>query len=135
MTSDPWNAAAAAQFVLLGTVKRSGEEVRVPVWIAPDGDELVVTSERSTGKVKRLRNDPRVTLTPCSRMGKPEPGAVTVEARGVIAGLAESEPSANRALARKYGWQFRAITGFERFVRRIQRRDGQRVILRIRRAD
>lgn len=135
MTSDPWDAASAAPFVLFGTTKRSGEEVRVPVWIAPDGDELVVTSERSTGKVKRLRNNPHVTLTPCSRMGKPEPGAATVEARGVVAGPADADPAANRALAKKYGWQFRAILGFERFVRRMQRRDGQRVILRIRRAD
>lgn len=132
---DPWDAASRASFVLLGTFRRSGEKVAVPVWVAADGDELVVTSERSTGKVKRLRNDPRVTLTPCGRMGSPTPGAVTVEGRGRISGAAADDPAAGSALGRKYGLQYRLILGVERLVRRLQRRDGDRVILRIRPAD
>ncbi len=126
-----WREIAASPFVSLGTYRRNGALVSVPVWIARDGDELVVTSERTTGKVKRLRNDSRVVLQPCSRMGAVEPDAITVEAHGRVAGPATEDSRADSALRRKYRWQYTAILGFERLVRRVQRKPGDRVILRI----
>jgi len=129
-----WREIAASSFVSLGTFRRNGAEVAVPVWIARDGDELVVTSERNTGKVKRLRNDTRVTLRPCRRMGAVAPDAITVHATGRIAGAASDDARANVALRRKYGLQYRAILGFEAIVRKLQRRPGDRVIIRISRA-
>lgn len=126
-----WREIAASPFVSLGTFRRNGVEVAVPVWIARDGDELVVTSERNTGKVKRLRNDSRVTLRPCSRMGAVDPDAITVIAAGRVAGAAADDSLADTALRRKYGLQYRAILGFEAIVRKLQRRPGDRVILRI----
>jgi uncharacterized protein len=130
-----WREIAASPFVSLGTFRRNGVEVAVPVWIARDGDELVVTSERNTGKVKRLRNDSRVTLRPCSRMGAVAPDALTVVATGRVAGAATHDAGADSALRRKYGLQYRAILGFEALVRKLQRRPGDRVILRISRED
>ncbi|MCJ1707370.1 PPOX class F420-dependent oxidoreductase [Microbacterium sp. VKM Ac-2923] len=129
-----WREVAASPFVSLGTYRRNGALVAVPVWIARDGDDLVITTERATGKVKRLRNDPRVTLRPCSRMGKVEPDAITVEALGRVAASAADDTRAGEALRGKYGLQYRAILGFEAFVRRVQRKPGDRVILRISRA-
>ncbi|BFM23511.1 PPOX class F420-dependent oxidoreductase [Microbacterium sp. che218] len=126
-----WREIAASDFVTFGTYRRNGELVAVPVWIARHGDELVVTSERTTGKVKRLRNDSRVVLRPCSRMGKVEPDAITVEAHARIAGPAQDDRGADSALKRKYGWQYRAIIGFEAIVRKVQRKPGDRVILRV----
>ncbi|WP_295780202.1 PPOX class F420-dependent oxidoreductase [uncultured Microbacterium sp.] len=130
-----WREIAASPFVSLGTYRRNGALVSVPVWIARDGDELVVTSERTTGKVKRLRNDSRVVLRPCSRMGAVEPDAITVEAHGRVAGPATEDARADSALRRKYRWQYRAILGFEKLLRRVQRKPGDRVILRISRRD
>lgn len=129
-----WREIAASPFVSLGTYRRNGAVVTVPVWIARDGDELVVTTERATGKVKRLRNDGRVILRPCSRMGAVEPGAITVEATGRISGPATGDERADSALRGKYGLQYRAILGFEALVRRVQRKPGDRVIIRISRA-
>jgi PPOX class probable F420-dependent enzyme len=126
-----WDAVARSPFVSLGTYRRNGDLVSVPVWIAPDGDDLVVTSERGTGKVKRLRNDDRVVMRPCGRLGKVQPGAPTARGVGRVVGSPDVEVSASRALGRKYGWQYRVILGFERLMRRIQRRDGERVILRV----
>ena len=130
-----WREIASAEFVSLATFRRNGAEVATPVWIARDGDELVVTTERNTGKVKRLRRDDRVVLRPCTRLGKVEPDAITVQARARVAGPSTDDRRADAALRRKYGWQFRAILGFEAFVRRLQRRPDDRVILRISRAD
>ncbi|MFB3979516.1 PPOX class F420-dependent oxidoreductase [Microbacterium proteolyticum] len=129
-----WREIASAPFVSLTTFRRSGAEVATPVWIAREGDELVVTSERNTGKVKRLRHDGRVVLRPCSRMGAVEPDAITVHAHARVTGPSTEDSRADAALRRKYGWQFRAILGFEALVRRVQRRPGDRVILRISRA-
>lgn len=129
-----WREIATSPFVSLGTYRRNGDAVATPVWVARDGDELVVTTERNTGKVKRLRRDERVALRPCSRMGAVEPDAITVHARARIAGPSTEDPRAESALRRKYGWQFRAILGFEALVRRVQRRPGDRVILRISRS-
>ncbi|MFG6446383.1 PPOX class F420-dependent oxidoreductase [Microbacterium sp. P07] len=130
-TPQAWSTVADASFVLLGTYRKSGEIVATPVWVAADGDQLVVTTERSTGKVKRLRNDSRVTLQPCSRMGKAEPDSVVVEGRAQIAGPDSGQPSAVKALRGKYKLEFVLITGFERFMRRVQRKPGDRVIVRI----
>lgn len=130
-----WREIASSPFVSLSTYRRDGTAVATPVWIARDGDELIVTTERKTGKVKRLRNDDRVTLRPCSRMGTVAPDAITVQGRARVAGPSTEDDRANSALRRKYGWQFRAIIGLEALVRRVQRRAGDRVILRISRAD
>lgn len=131
-TSDAaWGEIAASPFVSLGTYRRNGDVVSVPVWIAADGDDLVVTSERATGKIKRLRNDARVTLRPCSRMGAVAPDAVTVSARARIAGANADEPAAEAALKKKYGLQYRGILGVEAVLRRLQRRPGDHVIVRI----
>lgn len=126
-----WREIAASPFVSLGTFRRNGAEVATPVWVALDGDDIVVTTERATGKVKRVRNDGRVTLRPCSRMGAVDPDAITVEAQARIAGPSDDEPGAVAALREKYGWEYRAIIGFEARLRGVQRRPADRVILRI----
>lgn len=116
---------AAEEFVSLTTFRRDGSPVAVPVWIARNGDALVVTTPAGTGKVKRLRRDPRVELRACGRRGQVREGAEPV------AGLAEvvlPEPSDLAALQRKYGLQYRIGAVVERLVR--GRRE--RVILRIR---
>ena len=72
------------QFVSLTTFRRSGEAVSTPVWIARDGDDLVVTTPAMSGKVKRLRNSGRVEMRPCDRMGKVKEGATVVAGTAAI---------------------------------------------------
>ena len=117
---------ADQRFVSLTTFRRSGDPVATPVWIARDGDALVVTTPGESGKVKRLRRDPRVELRPCGRSGKVADDAVPV------AGMAEVvQPSngAAEALRRKYGLEYRLVSMVERLFGRGRR---ERVILRIR---
>ena len=57
------------RYVNLATFRKSGKEVRTPVWIAPDGDRLYVYTNRTMGKVKRIRNSGRVCLAPCDVRG------------------------------------------------------------------
>ncbi len=57
-------------YVNLATFRKNGNEVRTPVWIAPDGDRLLVYTNATSGKVKRIRNKGRVRLAPCDMRGK-----------------------------------------------------------------
>jgi PPOX class probable F420-dependent enzyme len=127
-STDEWSAIGRSAFVSLGTYRKTGVLVETPVWMAPDGGDLVVTTERATGKVKRLRRDPRVSMRPCGRMGRVPDGAIAVTATARF----DDDPAAGTsALAAKYGLQFRVVLGLERFIRRVQRRPGDRVIIRI----
>jgi uncharacterized protein len=118
------DALAGEQFVSLTTFRRDGTPVPTPVWIARDGDALVVTTPAESGKVKRLRRNARVELRPCDRRGRVRENAVPVAGTAeVLAPL----PRHAGALRGKYGVQYRIGTAVERLVR--GRRE--RVILRI----
>ncbi len=119
-------ALGEASFVSLTTFRRSGAPVSTPVWVAADEDDLVVLTPAGSGKVKRLRNDARVELRPCSRRGVVAPGAPTVAGRATV------EPAAVehvRSLIRaKYGLEYRIFMLIERVVARGEQ---ERVGLRI----
>jgi PPOX class probable F420-dependent enzyme len=116
------------QFISLTTFRRSGEPDSTPVWVAPDGAALLVTTQLSTGKVKRLRHTSRVELRPCSRLGNVAAGVQPVAG---IAEIREDERSIldlNDAMVTKYGLMFRLVLSAERVVRR---RGPGRIVLRI----
>ena len=56
----------------LETFKKNGESVKTPVWyVISDGLIYVITREL-TGKVKRLKNNPKVNVVPCAFRGVPK---------------------------------------------------------------
>ena len=117
----------SARYVALTTFRRSGVEVTTPVWTALDGDALVVITSGLSGKVKRLRNDPRITLRPCSASGRVRPGAPTLD--GVAQILEGSATEHGEALLRKkYGLQFKVFRLVEPVL---HRGAGPTVVLRI----
>ena len=129
MTLSPALAALAdASFVSLTTFRKTGVGVSTPVWIARDGDELVVTTPRKSGKVKRLRNDPRVTLVPCDRRGRVADGATALEAEARIVSDTGTVDRLGRVFLRKYRLEYRVFMVIERIV---SRGDRTRVMLRI----
>ncbi len=85
---------------LILSFRRDGTPVPTPVWAALDGDRAYVRTERASGKVKRLANDPHVLLAPCTVRGRPL--APPLAARGGVLRL-EEEAEAERVLARSYG--------------------------------
>ncbi|GAA4622526.1 PPOX class F420-dependent oxidoreductase [Cellulomonas oligotrophica] len=126
---EPLLALGDETYVQLVTFRRSGTRVPSPVWVARDGDALVVTTDGESGKVKRLAHDPRVELRPCTMRGRVDPAAPAVRARARVLTPEEAGPSADAALARKYGWRYRAIA----VVERLRGRAPDRVLLRIER--
>lgn len=46
----------------LATISADGSPHVVPLWYMMDGDDVIITSERKTGKVANLLRDPRAAL-------------------------------------------------------------------------
>jgi uncharacterized protein len=59
------------KYLLLTTFRRTGVPVATPVWVARDGDELVIWSAVDTGKIKRIRNNAAVEVAACDYRGTP----------------------------------------------------------------
>ena len=95
---------ARSKYVSLTTFRRDGTPVATPVWVARQGDELVVYTARSSGKVKRLRNDDRVLLAPCDMRGRVTGDVVEGTAR-----LQDDAESAISLIRREYGLQARLL--------------------------
>lgn len=101
-TSDAFAVLARERYVSLTTFRRSGEPVSSPVWIAPDGDELVVITVDPTGKLKRLAHTRRVELRPCDLRGRVAEGAPTFSGRATVDRSDEAVATVKRAIGRKY---------------------------------
>ncbi|OBI10195.1 PPOX class F420-dependent enzyme [Mycolicibacter heraklionensis] len=67
---------AKSDYVLLTTFTKDGRPKPTPVWTAPDGDRLLVITQESSWKVKRIRNTPRVTVAICDMRGRPKSEAI-----------------------------------------------------------
>ena len=92
-------------YCLVVSYKRSGEAVPTPVWfgVADDG-RLYFRTDPHSAKVRRIRNDPRVRVAPCTTRGKPTGPAA--EGRGRVLPKEEfdrAEPviQANYGIGRK----------------------------------
>jgi len=104
----------------LATFRRSGAEVRTPVWFATMDGKIYVFTAGESGKVKRLRHSSRARVAPCDMRGRVRDGWRDVAARIVTEPL--SIERAHTALRAKYGWQMWLGDLSSRLTGRIQRR-------------
>lgn len=111
---------ANAQYISVETFRRNGRGVRTPVWCAPCGDEIAVFTERTAGKVKRIRNNPQIRVAVCDVRGKVRGDWCPGVAR--IVDSQEEEERAYASLHRKYGWQMALTDFFSKLTGRIQGR-------------
>ncbi len=90
----------AARYVSLTTFRKDGTPVATPVWVVRDGDHLAVWSNAKTGKIKRVRRNPAVTLAPCTfrgqLLGEPVPGQAVLMSQAEAVELL-------KLIRRKYG--------------------------------
>jgi hypothetical protein len=92
---------AAEKYVLLTTYRRTGAPVATPIWVAGDGGELVMWTERKSGKVKRIRRSGTVEVQACDMRGSRTHGAVVPGKARILDD--EGTERVRRAIARKYG--------------------------------
>ena len=108
------------RYVALATFRRTGAEVRTPVWFAAMGGKIYLFSAGESGKVKRLRHSPRARVAPCDVRGEVR-GAWWDGAARIV-----TEPDvierAHAAVRAKYGWQGWLGDLFSRLTGRMRRR-------------
>lgn len=108
------------RYMVLATFRRTGAEVRTPVWFAATDGKLYLFTAGESGKVKRLRHSSRARVAASDMRGRVHGEWWDVGARVV------TEPRvierAHAALRAKYGWQVWLGDLFSRLTGRIRRR-------------
>jgi len=64
------NSFEKQQFMNVETYRKTGVAVQTPVWFVVVNGELCFTTETRSGKVKRLRRNPKVRVAPCKVNGE-----------------------------------------------------------------
>jgi PPOX class probable F420-dependent enzyme len=121
---------AKESFISVTTFKRDRTAVATPVWWAGKNGSLLAYSEADSGKVKRIRHDPHVTVAPCSFRGTPRGPAAEADAT-----LAGDTDEVEALLARKYGWMWRGynlLMAAARGLRRQARPDAVTITITLR---
>ena len=108
------------RYLSLATFRRSGAEVKTPVWFAAADGKLYVFTAGDSGKVKRLRRSPRVRIAPSDARGKVL--GVWWDAAARIISDTHAIQRARAVLRAKYGWQMWLTDLFSRLTGRIHRR-------------
>jgi PPOX class probable F420-dependent enzyme len=103
LNNSAFSAIFQTQYINLTTFRKSGAPVPTPVWFAAHENTLYIETGAESGKVKRIRRNPRVMLAPCTASGKITGATVEGRAR-VISDVGETY-IARGALHRKYGLQ------------------------------
>ena len=102
-------------YLNLESYRKAGTAVTTPMWFAEQNGILYVYSLANAGKVKRIRNNPRVRVVPSDLRGKPKGEWVDAEAR-----IMDSPGAArgHRLLNEKYGWMKRLGDVFSKLRKR-----------------
>lgn len=58
------------QYISLETFRKNNQPIRTPVWFVIENDLIYVITREKTGKVKRIKNNPHVKISPCTFTGK-----------------------------------------------------------------
>ena len=108
------------RYLSLATFRKSGAEVKTPVWFAASGGKLYSFSDAKGGKLKRLRNSSRARIAPCDVRGN-----ITGAWRDTNARIVDDAALIARvydAYAKKYGWQIALFNFGSRLVGKFHKR-------------
>lgn len=122
-------AISDEKYVSLTTLRKSGAPVSSPVWIVALGDGTSgFTTDATSGKVKRIRNNAKVTLRPCNARGKVQEGAEEVAAAARVVSGAEAA-RVEAAIKKKYGFMVTVMTTAQKVVTKLRRKPSERAAI------
>jgi uncharacterized protein len=98
------------KYISLKTFRKSGVGVATPVWFGEEDGKLYVMTRSDMGKTKRIRNNPTVTVAPCTIRGKVTGSEFPATARLLPP---DDFPHARKTLTRKY-WLAKLTAPFSR---------------------
>lgn len=89
----------SGKYLNLTSYKRDGTGVTTPLWFVIENGRVLVRTDAQSGKVKRVRRNPTVTIVPCSATGRmhgePMPARAEVLPQSDVAHV-------DQLIARKY---------------------------------
>lgn len=98
---------SGARYAMLRTFRRDGTAVDTPIWFEARAGSVIFRTKVGP-KTKRLAARPDVELTACDYRGRVASDASRFAGRATILSGAEAT-EANRALHRRYGWQWNIV--------------------------
>lgn len=99
------------KYMRFTTYKRDGTAIGTPVWVVDlDGGKVGFYTSSTSGKAKRIANNPKVLVQPSDARGRPKSGTSASEATAVLVTGAERDAVYDRIKA-KYGFMV-VITRF-----------------------
>lgn len=69
------------KYISLITFRKTGAPVATPVWFGEEDGKLYVMARGDSGKVKRIRNNSKVTIAACTIRGKVTGSVLPAQAR------------------------------------------------------
>lgn len=111
-----------AKYISFTSFKRNGDAVSLPVWVVPFDGGYAFTTDGPSYKVKRVRNNPAVTVQVCTFRGKVAPDAPT------HAGTAEvlegdAVVAVRRAIKRKYRFVYAVAIAPQEWLAKLRRKE------------
>jgi PPOX class probable F420-dependent enzyme len=104
------------RYLNLTTFRKNGTPVVTTVWFAQMEESIYVWTAKTSGKVKRIRNNSTVQIAPSTHLGRPcGPG---IEGSARLLPVSEQQ-AAEQVMIQKYGWQKRMFA----LIWRLQRHE------------
>ena len=111
--------------ISLETYRKNGQPVRTPVWFLKEDGILIVHTDDTTGKIKRIRRNPKVRVAPSKFRG--EPKADYIDATAQLETDPETVKKYYMLVYKKYG----LIGSITKLMQRFSRSKAKDIIIRI----
>ena len=111
--------------ISIETYRKNGQPVRTPVWFLKEDGILVVHTDDNTGKIKRIRRNPKVRVAPSKFRG--EPKADYIDATAQLETDPETVKKYYMLIYKKYG----LMGSFTKLLQRFSRSKAKDIIIRI----
>ena len=96
------------KYINLETYRKDQTSVKTPVWFIIKNDQIHITTKETTGKVKRLRNNPNARIAVCSMKGDVKSDWIDVKVEKIVD---ESDiEKIVKLRKKKYGFSARLIS-------------------------
>jgi uncharacterized protein len=92
------------QYLNIETFRKNGQGVKTPVWFAEDEETLRIWTQADSGKLKRIRRDGKVRITPSTASG--EPLGKWTDANAAVLESSEEVNHTVNLFKKKYGFMF-----------------------------
>jgi uncharacterized protein len=97
-------ALSDEKYISVTTFKKDGTAVPTPTWVvALDDGKVGFYTSSTSGKAKRLRNDPKVVVQPSDSRGRVKPGTSPLEGTAAVVSGSERDAIYEKVVA-KYGF-------------------------------